>query len=629
MKIKFNKIIIHHFLSYDHAEVDFNDKGFCLVKGINRNPKDSAKSNGSGKSTIFNALSYVLTGETLQGLKSNLANIYYGDGCYVKLDFVVDGKEYTLLRSKDDATYGTNLKITIDGVDKSGKGIRESEEALEGFLPDLTSELIGSVILIGQNMPMKFTDNSPSGRKEVLEHLTQSDYMIQDLKDRIAERTDVLNRQIRAQEDTILSKSSKLEVIRGNLAKNRQEYVILYGPDAVVRDFDAEEAECEKEIARLKDLLITAAADLINAKDKLKYSMSERQEVNVLKEREHGALLMEEQNALNTYVSRQTELNNSKKALLEEITKMKSITDVCPTCGQKIPNVIKPDTSGKEQELFKVQKNLEEVVKLKEDAIELYTVKEKELLNKYANSIKEAEENVTNCDKLVNELNDRHSKINYDVALRENAKANIVKDRELFNTSKQRLEQSIEEQEKQKTEFEEEISLAKIDLEKLNEHLSVVNKMNTIIKRDFRGFLLKNIIEYIDSKAKEYASQIFGCNEVDFTLDGNNIGIAFSGKDYENLSGGEKQRVDLIIQFALRDFISQYLSFYCNILVLDEITDALDSESCEKVVNFIINELSSVESVFIISHHADELELPCDSELVVEKSADGVSRVVV
>ena len=162
----------------------------------------------------------------------------------------------------------------------------------------------------------------------------------------------------------------------------------------------------------------------------------------------------------------------------------------------------------------------------------------------------------------------------------------------------------------------------------MDERSEVVSKMNTIVKRDFRGFLLKNIIDFINIKAKEYASQIFGCDEIDFELDGNDINISFSGKDYSNLSGGEKQRVDLIVQFAIRSFMCNFLQFSSNILVLDEITDALDSESCDRVINFITNELKDIESVFIISHHSDTLEIPCDSELIIEKDNLGVSHVV-
>ena len=138
---------------------------------------------------------------------------------------------------------------------------------------------------------------------------------------------------------------------------------------------------------------------------------------------------------------------------------------------------------------------------------------------------------------------------------------------------------------------------------------------------------MKNVIDYINVKAKEYCSKIFNSNALDFVLDGNNLDIIFEGKDYENLSGGEKQRIDIIVQFAIRDMMSKYLGFSSNILVLDEITDALDSVSCDKVINFITDELKDVESVFIVSHHATELQLPTDSTIVIQKNELGVSEV--
>ena len=112
MKIKFKKIKLHHFLSFGDAEINLEIAGYTLVSGINNNPLDAAKSNGSGKSTIWSAICYALTGETIQGLKSGLANIYTNDGCHVELTFDVDGKEYILLRSKEaKALHQTLLKI--------------------------------------------------------------------------------------------------------------------------------------------------------------------------------------------------------------------------------------------------------------------------------------------------------------------------------------------------------------------------------------------------------------------------------------------------------------------------------------------------------------------------------------
>ena len=119
--------------------------------------------------------------------------------------------KFIITRTKDHSKHKTNLFIEINGVDKSGKGIRDSEKLLAEYLPDLTSSLIGSVIVLGQELPQKFTNNSPSGRKEVLEKLFKSDFMIQDLKDRISTRKTELNDELRKVQDSKLVALTKLE----------------------------------------------------------------------------------------------------------------------------------------------------------------------------------------------------------------------------------------------------------------------------------------------------------------------------------------------------------------------------------------------------------------------------------
>ena len=97
---------------------------------------------------------------------------------------------------------------------------------------------------------------------------------------------------------------------------------------------------------------------------------------------------------------------------------------------------------------------------------------------------------------------------------------------------------------------------------------------------------------------------------------------------FDNLSGGEKQRVDLILQFAIRKMLTAYLNTSSNMLVLDEITDFLDKQSCKAVMKLIEKELATIESVFVVSHHAAELELPVDSELKINKTEDGISEII-
>ena len=71
--------------------------------------------------------------------------------------------------------------------------------------------------------------------------------------------------------------------------------------------------------------------------------------------------------------------------------------------------------------------------------------------------------------------------------------------------------------------------------------------------------------------------------------------------------------------------LQTYLGFNSNILVLDEITDFLDKTSCKAVMKLLSKELLTIESVFIISHHSEELELPIDSNLNVVKDSEGIS----
>ena len=87
-------------MSFEEAEINLNKVGYFIVNGINNNKEDSASSNGSGKSTIFEALCWALTGETIRGTK-DVSNIYTKTGACVELDFSIDSDNYKVIRKKD------------------------------------------------------------------------------------------------------------------------------------------------------------------------------------------------------------------------------------------------------------------------------------------------------------------------------------------------------------------------------------------------------------------------------------------------------------------------------------------------------------------------------------------------
>ena len=620
MNVVFNKIMLHNFLSFGDAEIELNNRGYVFVQGVNENPNDNSLSNGAGKSSIWDAISYALTGVTIRGTK-DVVNIHTDDGAFVALDMDVDGKNFKILRSKNHSKYKTNLLIYIDGKNVSGKGIRDSDALLQQYLPDLTASLLGSVIILGQGLPQRFTNNTPSGRKEVLEKLSKSDFMIEDLKNRIAKRKQQLSQKIREEEDKILSLQSEKTIYEKQLKSNQDLLNTMSPPeayDSAIEELQTKLNNIEKSVQELEIEISGASSKqsdlLVNYNSIVSEQNAELQQVDI------------------KYSSELKELNDAKSdntskgyALKQEITKMEAIKDVCPTCGQKLPNVSKPDTSKMREEMLlyantvkelnvKIS-NVEEKVKAEKTTISLnFKVRQNALSTEMQNNKATVDKLNTSMRDLLKEKTATSTRL-----------VELKGYKEQYNNKKSIYEANIKDAEQKIKEIQEKL-LYNNTKEVLTEHSKIIDKFDTIIKRDFRGYLLSNVISFIDAKAKEYSQYIFETDKISFVLDGNNINISYDGKEYDNLSGGERQKVDIIIQLSIRDMLCKYLNFSSNILVLDEIVDFLDATGCDKIMNLINTRLNDINSIYFISHHTD-LGFSYDSVLTVVKDVNGISSI--
>ena len=623
MKIVFNKIVINNFLSFGHAEIDLRDRGYTLIEGVNNNPLDGARSNGSGKSSIFNALCYALTGETIQGLTTNLNNIITNDDMSVELDFNVDTDNFIIKRSRNTKNHA-DLKLIVNGIDKSGKGVRESQEMLETYLPELTSDLIGQVIIIGQGMPHKFSNHSPSGRKDLLEKLSHSDYMLEDIKSRIENRISCLKEKY---QDIIINKTKK-DTEKTILEKSIED------KEEKLREFE-NKPDFETKIVNLNISINSDNLLIENISKNIEDNNDKLESINkdILKlSKEKNNKLEEEFNVFSSHnVAIKTRITNNKvlkQKLIQEIDNLKNITDICPTCGQKIPHVHKPDTSKQEDELKKLTLDLDQLIEKDKNQEESYRLNIKDIKDSFTDK----EYDLANK---LNKLKNENKKLNEDLKSANNQLNKdqidlnkVLNDRDTFDKQKTECIDSLKDLKNSLTLLSNDILYIIKEEEEVLKRQEVINKMSTLIKRDFRGILLSNIIKYIDGKCKMYSKDIFGTEDLDFKLEGNNIDITYLNKPLESLSGGEQQKVDLILQFAIRSMMQEYTGFTSNILVLDEILDNLDSVGCDSILNFITNKLSDIESIFIISHHADSLNIGNDSTITVVKNNKGVSYIV-
>lgn len=619
--LDFEKIILHNFGSYGHAELDLKSRGFCLVSGQNHFKKDNAFSNGSGKSLIWNAICYAITGETLTGLQKNLKNVNVQDDAkgYVTLIFKVNNDEYKITRTFEPKS---DLQIIQNDADVSGGTFRDSEKKLSNLLPDLTKDYIASTVIIGQGMPNAFSKLSPSGRKELLENLTGTDFMIEDIKNKIQLRAEALGRQIRDCEDGLLLNGSKLaEAIRQrDLAQKEIEEAVKPDFEALIAESDKRLAFLDAEIKRLESAKKTLGETASAANEALfKISQEKTAQVNNLYTQYQSNIGPVRQEKLAT----ETTIRN----LEAEVARLKAVKDVCPTCGQKLPNAVKPDTSNQESEIRRLTESLPALIARVNEVESKKAAYEKQLKEDYDQKESDARSAASKAkadyDRAMNDYND-----NSQYYYQEKSKYDkLVSDKANWDKHQRSLTDRVAELNKAINGMENIQRLTDANKTDLDAHLAVIKKMDSLAKRDFRGYLLTNIISYIDKKAKDYSEIVFETRDLNVYLDGNALDISYCGKMFDNLSGGEKQRVDLILQFAIRDMLNVYLSSSANILVLDEITDFLDKQSCSAVMKLVESELTDIESVFIVSHHSSELELPIDSEIKIVKNADGISSI--
>lgn len=604
-------------MSYDDTELSLDRSGYIFISGVNSNDLDNAVSNGAGKSSLFSALCWCLTGETPSGNKK-VENIYLGGETSVEVGFDINNDEYILKRTKNPS----NLFITINNEDKSGKGIRDTEKLLAEYLPDITSSLINSVIILGQGLPKRFTNNTPSGRKEILEQLSNSDFMISDIKERLKRRVDKLEEDKLSCNNRIIENRTKVSILENEIKKDTEKLETID-----VADLELQLDRVNSDKVRIQHDIdsFTAAKEEVEAQ--INTNLVTLEQFSIEYTEEFNKLDLVKQDDLDDLVSEIASLKATLSMKKDEITKLESITDVCPTCGQKIPGVTKLDTSELKEECEVINDNIsacsQELEEFKKHNSELID----NLYNKH--------------DEKRKELNEIMSTLESDASNYSNIISSKTVEYQTLSNECIRIEVEINNINSTIKDLEDKIARNKVDLAILNgaittdniiitdidTRLDILNKINSLIKRDFRGYLLSNIIEFISTKCKLYSKEVFGSDNFAFELDGNNIVISYDNKEYESLSGGEKQKADVIIQLAIRDMLCNYLNFSSNILVLDEITDSLDVVGSQNVLNLISKELADVEAIYIISHHTD-FAIPWDEEITIAKDNNKISRIM-
>lgn len=576
--IKFNKIDIQGFMSIKDSSVVLEDRGLVFVKGINEfEPK--SQSNGSGKSAIFESIIWALTGYTSRN-SSSVVNRFSDTGAKVHLSFYVDTVEYSVTRTEKHYELGTSLKIIKNGEDISGNTTTKSKAILKEELPQLNYDMLTSIIVLSQGLPGRLSSLKPSARKSRLEELSSMESYLQELDAKTTET----NRVLSAKRVECVTELTRIETTINN---NKGSII---RSQAKIQEIEEKAGKIiSKEVyeSYLKESeeLATVSSNNFNIITDLNMTLSK--------------LRMEYQDIANKVSNAKSNilrLNNEKSS--------SSASGICPTCNR-------PITSIEVVEQFR--QNLDNQINGEMEIVKLEAPKLLDLQSK----INEYESKINEVNEATRVANSRLSEIRVPISMYES-----------FSSSTDYLHETI----KDCTEANAKLLTDKVtketELTEIAKDLELLSYVKKSMSRKLRSFLLKGTVDYINSKAKIYSSMMFQeQGMVSIEINGNNLDIKLGDQSFEELSGGEARRVDLILQLCQRDLAKNESGFSSNILVLDEVLDYLDSQGVEDAINLIESKSSDTESILVVSHKSD-ISLPYDSVMQVVKRSDRLSYIL-
>lgn len=577
MNVRFTKLIIEGFQSIgSKAELDLECQGITIIKGINEY-EGKASSNGSGKSTIVEALDWCLFGKTSAGV-TNVANRYYSNGCFVSVEFHKNNETYLIERFLDHKERKTGISLFCNGLDLSCRNKSDTDKLIKEKVLPFNQDVFLSTIFLSQGFSGRLSLLTPTARKERLEVLANIDERITAFKEQVNNKKSDYSDSLRECDKQVSYINGQLDaVIRNKENAERLKEKSVDIPDLDVDSVSAQMNELEKTIGDLKE-------DSKNYSEKVsKY------------EYQYSSLTSEKDRL------------NREKSKLETQANAIGESFECPTCHQTVSaelgEEIKADIEAKVSELEdEIFDKSEQVMLIESD------------LNSYRKIAEDVNNRLNAMSKTHKELTEKMYA--YNKAVRENATlqgqlANLA------NISE--LEKNILDLNSQIQEVNDKRGEVEIDY-------NITDHILKLITKEFRTYLLSGIIEYMNQKLQGYSDYLFENpdDKIWVDADTSKLTIMLNDSLYESLSGGEKKKVDLALVLAQRDLALKVSGFQCNLLVLDEILENMD-EVASNVSLKLLNDVSeNIESVYLISHN--NYSLPIDNTITVIKGEDRISR---
>jgi DNA repair exonuclease SbcCD ATPase subunit len=574
---RIKNLTVRNFMSVGNATqaVEFDRRDLTLVLGenVDLGGDDSGARNGTGKTTIINALSYALYGTALTNIKKdNLINKTNAKGMLVTIDFEVNGESYRIERGRKHNV----LKFYIGDVERESKDdnsqgdSRETQQEIERLL-GMSHDMFKHIVALN-TYTEPFLSLRANDQRTIIEQLLGITLL--------SEKADLLKEQGKATKDAIQQEEFNIKAIADANKRIEEQIDSLKRRQTLWTTKHAEDVT-KLQVALDELLKIDIDTEVTSHKDLTAYNQK-RKDISEL----DRAILRADQDL--TRETKNIQKIEADIALLRD--------HKCSSCGQDLHD-------DKHSEMLAVKEsNLREVQTLHtqhETDLQALTAARAELgeLGSQPKTFYDKEEDAIHHRSTVASLQTQLA-------------------------GKQAETDPYSEQiEEMKT-----TALAEIDYTVMNELMRVKEHQEFLLKllTNKDSFIRKRIIDqnlsYLNARLGYYLDKIGLPHSVKF-LNDLSVEIQELGRelDFDNLSRGERNRLILSLSWAFRD-VWESLYQPINLLFIDELVDSgMDTSGVENALA-ILKKMTreSNKSVWLVSHK-DELAGRVNNILTVVK----------
>ena len=568
--IIFEKIRWKNFLSTGNhfTEVDIQRNNTNLIIGTN----------GSGKSTVLDALTFGLFNKPFRKIKkSQLINATNEKECLVEVEFSINGRHYIVRRGIKPNIF----EIVVNGTAMHREADdRAMQKILEENILKVNYKSFTQIVILGSSNFVPFMQLSCPNRRDVIEDLLDI-RIFSAMNNLLKDRMRIKREQIKNLETNKSNTKEKLSM-QENFIKELEEQG---------------KSNIEEKNGKIKVLTVEVDTHL---------------EHNELRESQVSDLIEEQQDVTGAG-EKLVKLNNLKGKISQKVTTItkehKFFTDnkVCPTCTQDIEEEFRvnriADVQTKAKELQTGFTELEEAIQKEKDREHQFNKLSKEI-TKLNNGISQNNTRISGCQRQIRDLESEIQRLTDQLANR--------------NTEHDKL-----------AEFKDNLQQTFEELATEREDLTNYDFAYSLLKDDgVKTKIIKKYLPFINQQVNRYLQLMdFYINfQLDEEFNETIESPIHEDFSYSSFSEGEKMRIDLALLFTWREVARVKNSVNTNLLIMDEVFDSsLDGFGTDeflKIIRFIIKDAN----IFVISHKTD-LHDKFESVIQFEKNK-GFSRMI-